>query len=186
MDYLGLEKRQAKPKGSSENALPHFHGPLVLFVRWREQAHETEVASEQVRTLRASPENAAKPVNTTRMLVIPALKIAETDLSQGEEKRLSFRLPVDLPDMIEVPLELSRTLEGALVDATLSAANQTVWVERAVKLRLAGSVQYADLQIPFVSLKPHLGRPLKLEIVERDHANLAIFRLTFDVGKSDK
>jgi len=159
---------------------------VVLFVKWREQAHQTEAAGEQIRTLRASRESAAAPVKAARVLVIPTLKIEETDLSQGEERKLAFRLPVELPDMIEIPLEIPQPPGSALTDAVLSFSGQTVWAERAVKSRVAGGVQYADLQIPFLSLKPHLGRPLRLEITERDHANLATFQLTFDLGRSDE
>jgi hypothetical protein len=159
---------------------------VVLFVRWREQAHQTQAAGEQIRRLRASRESAATPVKAARVLVIPSLRIEETDLSRGEERKLAFRLPGDLPDMVEIPLELPQIAEGAVVDAALSASGQTVWAERGVKLRVAGGAQYADLQVPFASLHPHLGRQIKLEIVERDHASLATFQLSFETQKVNK
>lgn len=159
---------------------------VVLFVKWREQANQTQAAGEQIRILRAARKSAAMPVRVARVLVIPSLKIEETSLSQGEERKLAFRLPAVLPDVIEIPLEIPRTPKGTQLDATLSAADQVVWVDRGVRLLAAGSVQYADLQIPFASLRAYLGRPLKLELIERNHANLATFRLTFDLRRSDK
>jgi hypothetical protein len=115
--------------------------------------------------------------------VIPVLKVEETALSPGQSHRLDFRLPADLPDTIDIPLELPTSAEGAVVDVVLSSSAQTVWSERALKLRSSGPVQRADLRIPFAALQPHLTRPLKLEIVERGHARLAAFQLTFDVQK---
>ena len=92
---------------------------------------------------------------------------------------MAARQSAGLPDIIEIPLDLSQMPEGAVIDVLLSSSGQTVWPDRAVKLRKSGVVQLADLRIPFVSLQPYLNRPLALQIVERGHAALATYLVTF-------
>jgi hypothetical protein len=159
---------------------------VVLFLRWRDQAHQTEAASQQIRTLRASSESTSKentklPVATARVVGIPVLKVEETSLSAGEQQKLTFRLPADVPDTIEIPLELPATVNGATVDVTLFSSGRPIWAESAIHLRSAGKVLQADLMIPFSVLQPHIGEPLKLEVVERGHADLGTFGLVFEV-----
>jgi hypothetical protein len=110
---------------------------------------------------------------------VPVLKVEEVSLSRGQQQRLAFRLPPDVPDTIEIPLELPQTSEGATVDVTISSPGQIIWSARAITLRAAGEVFHADLRIPSSSIQPHLDRPLDLEVVERGHATLGKFQLTF-------
>ena len=184
-DWLGTP-RPALGFAGAITAVALLSTNVVLFVKWRNQTHQAEAAAEQIRTLRASKENTRAPIAVARVLVIPTLRIEETTLAPGEDRKLSFHLPVEPPDTIEIPLEIPQPPSGALTDALLSFSGQKVWEERAVPFRSAPGVQYADLRIPFTLLKPFLGRPLRLEITERGHAVLASFRLTFATQEGGK
>lgn len=155
----------------------------VLFLRWRNQEHQTEVASRQIRELQASKKAPPPPVATAHVIGIPVLKLEETNLSAGEVQKLTFRLPLEVPDTIQIPLELPVAIEGATIDVILSSSGRSVWSEPAVHLRRAGTVLQAGLTIPFSVLRQYIGQPLKLEVVERAHADLGTFQLTFEVEK---
>jgi hypothetical protein len=116
----------------------------------------------------------------SRVFGIPVLKVEEASLASAQPRKLHFRLPAVLPDMLFIPLELPEVADGASVDAVLSVSTQTIWAEQGLALRGAGAVRQADLQISFSSLLPYLGRSLKLEIIERGHAVLATYHLTFE------
>lgn len=154
----------------------------VQFLRWRDQAHQTEVARQQIRKLQVSKKNTPPPLVTARVVGIPILKVEETSLSGGEPQKLTFRLSPDVPDTIQIPLELPAAA-GATVDVLLSSFGRSIWSEPAIHLRNAGKVLQADLMIPFSVLQPHIGEPLKLEVVERGHADLGTFCLTFEVER---
>jgi hypothetical protein len=158
-------------------------GNVVLFLRWRDQAHQTEMASQQIRTLQSSKESARPAIATARVFGIPVLKVEQTSLSVGERQKLTFRLPPDVLGTIAIPLEIPATTDGATVDVALSFSGRSIWSEGAIHLRGAGKVQQADLLIPFSAIRPHLGQPLNLEIVERGHAELGTFQLIFEVAK---
>jgi hypothetical protein len=155
----------------------------VLFLRWRNQEHQTEVASQQIRELQASKQSTKLPAATALVVGIPVLKVDETSLSGGEQQKLTFRLPAHVPDTIEIPLELPASVDGATVDVTLFSSGRPIWSESAIHLRNAGKVLQADLMIPFSVLQPHIGGPLKLEVVERGHADLGAFGLIFEVER---
>ena len=168
---------------------------VVLLVKWRDQVHQTEEAVGQIPKSSTSRWNAAvlrafgnaklaPPVIPTRTFVIPTISIARPLVASGENKSLSFRLPVDPPDMIELPLELAQVSKGMVVDATLSAGNHTVWVEHPVALHLVGSNQHAALRVPFVSLKPYLGKSLDLQFVDQNHQSLGKFSLMFEAEQN--
>jgi hypothetical protein len=156
---------------------------VVLFLRWREQAHQTAVMSEQIRTSHAPKENTRPTITTVRVVGIPVLKVEETSLSAGEQQKLRFRLPPEAADSIEIPLELPIAANGATVDVTLSSSGRSIWSESAIHLRSADKTLRADLLIPFSALRPHIGTPLKLEVVERGHADLGTFQLIFELEK---
>jgi len=158
-------------------------GNVALFLRWREQAHQTEMASQQIRALQASKESARPPIAAARILGIPVLKVEQTSLSAGEQQKLTFRLAQDVPDTIAIPLEIPATTDGAAIDVALSASGRSIWSVGAIHLWGAGKVQQANLLIPFSAIQPHLGRPLNLEIVERGHADLGTFQLVFEVER---
>jgi hypothetical protein len=179
---------------------------VVLFLRWRDQAHQTEAASLQIRTLEGLKENTKLPVATARGVGIPALdpqtvkqlaavvaaarvvglpvlKVEETSLSGSEKQKLTFRLAADVPDAIEIPLEVPAAVDGAAVDVTLFSSGRQIWAESAIRLRNAGKVLQANLIIPFSVLQPHIGELLKLVVVERGHADLGAFGLIFEVER---
>jgi hypothetical protein len=156
---------------------------VVLFLRWRDQAHQTELASQQIRTLQASKQSTKLPAATALVVGIPVLKVDETSLSAGEQQKLTFRLPAHVPDTIEIPLELPASVDGATVDVTLFSSGRPIWSESAIHLRNAGKVLQAVLMIPFSVLQPHIGGPLKLEVVERGHADLGAIGLIFEVER---
>jgi hypothetical protein len=112
---------------------------------------------------------------------IPVLKVEETTLSAGEQQELRFRLPPEPPYSIEIPLELPTAANGATVDVTLSSSGRSIWSESAIHLRSADKILQADLLIPFSVLRPHIGQPLKLEVVDRGHADLGTFQLIFEL-----
>jgi hypothetical protein len=166
---------------------------VVLFFRWRDQVHQTAVVSEQIRKLQspkgnlrmldASKENTRPTITTVRVVGIPVLKVEETSLSAGEQQKLRFRLPPEAPDIIEIPLELPTAANGTTVDVTLSSSGRSIWSESAIHLRSASRILQADLLIPFFALRPHIGQPLKLDVVERGHADLGTFQLIFELEK---
>ena len=153
---------------------------VALVLRWRDQTRQTEEARHTIQTLRASKQEVPPPPVVARVFGIPVLKVEEGSLSIGQQQRLTFRLPPETPDAIEIPLELPRTAEGASVDVILSSSGQTLWSSQGITLRDTGELQYANLRMPLASILPHLGRLLKLDIVERGHANLATFQITFE------
>jgi hypothetical protein len=157
-------------------------GNVVFFFRWRDQARQTELASQQVRTLQASREN-TRPPATARVFGVPVLKIEETTLSAGALQKLRFRLPSNLPDTLAIPLEIPSVPEGANVDVAISSAGQPVWSENGIQLQGTGKLQRAELLIPFSAIRPHLDKQMKLEIIERGHAALGSFQLVFETGR---
>lgn len=156
-------------------------GNVVFFFRWRDQARQTEMASQQVRTLQASREN-TRPPAAARVFGVPVLKIEETTLSAGAVQKLRFRLPSTLPDTLAIPIEIPAA-EGADVDVAISSAGQSVWSGNAIQLHRAGTLQRAELLIPFSAIQPHLDKEMKLEIVERGHAVLGSFQLVFETER---
>jgi len=157
-------------------------GNVMFFFRWRDQARQTDMASQWLRTLQASRETNRLSV-PARVFGVPVLKIEETTLSTGAPQKLRFRLPSDVPDTITIPLEIPPVEDGAVVDATLSLSGRSLWSERAIRLHSAGSVERADLLIPFTTIRPYLGQALKLEVVERGHAALGSFQLVFEAER---
>ena len=154
-------------------------GNVVLFLRSRDQTQQISYLSSRNLASGAQAGKAQQTATNTRVLAIPVLRVEETNLSLGQRQKLNFRLPPDPPDTIEIPLELPPSAEGAVVDVVLSSSGQSVWSERAVKLRDTGRSQSADLRVPFASLERQLGQPLSLEVVERGHAVLATFEIVF-------
>lgn len=118
----------------------------------------------------------------SRVFGIPVLKVEEASLASAQPRKLHFRLPAILPDTLFIPLELPEVADGAAVDAVLSVSAQTIWAEQGLALRGAGAVRQAGFQIPFSSLSPYLGQSLKLDIIERGHAVLATYHLTFELA----
>lgn len=157
-------------------------GNVVLFNRWRDQAHQAELASQRIRTLQASKERTPTPA-AARILSIPVLKVEETSLSLGEQQRLRFRLPSDLPETLAVPIEIPAVPDGAMVDVTLSSAGHQIWSENGITLRRVDKVLQAELSIPFGAIRAYVDKPLKLAIVERGHAILGSFQLVFESGR---
>lgn len=157
-------------------------GNVMFFFRWRDQARQTEMASQQVRTLQASKES-SRPPAVARVFGVPVLKIEETTLSAGAPQKLRFRLPSDVPDTITIPLEIPPVADGAVVDATLSSSGRSIWSAGAIRLHGVGKVVRADLLIPFSTIRQHIGQPLTLEVVERGHAGLGSFQLVFDADR---
>jgi hypothetical protein len=156
-------------------------GNVALYFRWRDQARQTEIASQQVRTLQASRENPPTPT-VARVFGVPVLKIEETTLSAGAVQKLRFRLPSTFPDTLAIPIEIPAA-EGADVDVAISSAGQSVWSGNAIQLHRAGTLQRAELLIPFAAIQPHLDKEMKLEIVERGHAVLGSFQLVFETER---
>jgi hypothetical protein len=154
---------------------------IVMFLGWRGQIQST-VALKHAQELRDAQAKGEERVLSSRVLSVPVLKVDEASLAAGQTQKLTFRLPADLPDAIEIPVDLPQLAEGAVVDAALSASGQTVWVERPVKLLASGRAQYAELRIPFATIHPHLGRPFILEIIERNHASIAVFQISFETS----
>jgi hypothetical protein len=159
---------------------------FVMFLGWRGQIRQTQVATRQAQELRGARAKAEERVLTASVLSVPVLRADEANLAAGRTQKLTFRLPADLPDAIVIPIDLPQITGGAVVDAVLSASGQTVWVERAVRLLASGRGQYTELRVPFATLQPHLGRPFRLEIVERDHASLAVFQMLFETERASK
>jgi hypothetical protein len=151
---------------------------VALFLGWRGQVRQTEVALHQAQALRDAQAKRPEAVVTARVLAIPVLGTEEANLAPGQARKLAFRLPANLPDAVEIPVGLGSLAESAVIDATLSSSGRTVWSESGLKLRGGGS-QNAVLRIPFASLQPYLDRPLELQVVERGHAVLATFELRF-------
>jgi hypothetical protein len=157
-------------------------GNVAFYFRWREQARQTEIASQQVRTLQASRENPHTPT-VARVFGVPVLKIEETTLSAGAVQKLRFRLPSTFPDTLAIPIEIPAATEGADVDVAISSAGQSVWSENGIQLHGTDKLQRAELLIPFSAIRPHLDKQMKLEIIERGHAVLGSFQLVFETER---
>ena len=157
-------------------------GNVVMFLRWRDQVRQTEIASQHVRTLQASREN-TRPPAAARVFGVPVLKIEETTLSAGAPQKLRFRLPSSLPDTLAIPLEIPSVPDGANVDVAISSAGQPVWSENGIQLHGTGKLQRAELLIPFSAIRPHLDKQMNLEIIERGHAALGSFQLVFEAER---
>ena len=161
-DAYGIEARHGRDYGTADSMPDHRAG------------------RGYIQALRESKDKAATLPMISRVFGIPVLKIEEASLAPGQQQKLAFRLPPDVPDTIEIPLELPRTAEGATVDVSLSSLGETIWSARAIALRAPGDVLHTDLRIPRASIQPHFGRPLRLDIVERGHATLGTFQITFE------
>lgn len=148
----------------------------TFFLRWREQIKQTEEATRRIRELQSATVNIAPPVKI-RVFGTPVLRIAEMSLSAGQRPRLTFRLPPEVPDTVEIPLVFPNLGGETAIDASISSSDHTVWSSRGLKLTGVSDVRNSTLQIPFDSLRPYVGHPLRLDLVERGHAVIAGFEI---------
>jgi len=120
---------------------------VVMFLGWRGQIQST-VALQHAQELRNAPAKGEPRVLSARTLSVPVLRADEVSLAAGQTQKLTFRLPSDLLDAIEIPLISRKSRRGLWL--TLSclrperryggAARKTVRVWQTTIRKVANSL----------------------------------------------
>jgi hypothetical protein len=155
----------------------------ILFLKWQGQAHRADVANQQIRKLEAGNKNAAQMVAAARVISVPVLAIQQTNLSVAEAPRFVFRLAANAADSVQIPIEVPAAVVEGAIDVTLSASGRSIWSGNDLHLQRADTVIRGSLTIPFATIAPLAGQPLRLDVVERGHAVLGSFELVFNVDR---